>query len=70
MENEQKMNKKILKITLKIKVQFPELSKYILELPITIPIKENPKINCKILKDYYNSLDDLLKNYIENQVLK
>jgi hypothetical protein len=70
METEKKINNKILKITLIIKEQYPELSKYIMEMPITVPISENPKINSKTLQDYYKSLEDLLENYIENQVLK
>ena len=67
---ETKINNKILKITLIIKEHYPELSKYIMEMPVTIPIKENPEINYKILQDYYNSLEGMLDNYIENQVLK
>ncbi|MFI0491184.1 hypothetical protein [Flavobacterium sp.] len=70
MKTEKKINNKILKITLIIKEKYPELSKYIMEMPVTIPISENPEINCKILQDYYNSLEDMLDNYIENQVLK
>lgn len=57
-------NKKILNITLKIKVQYPELSKYLEEMPITIPDKKYPIITSKILQDYYNSLTSLLDNYL------
>lgn len=66
MKTEKKINKKILKITLKIKEQFPELSKYILEMPVTIPNIENPGMNSKALQDYYGSLEVLLKDYTEN----
>ncbi|WP_291102402.1 MULTISPECIES: hypothetical protein [unclassified Flavobacterium] len=66
MKTEKKINKKILKITLKIKEQFPELSKYILEMPVTIPNIENPEMNSKALQDYYDSLEVLLKDYTEN----
>ena len=66
MKAEQIINKKILKITLKIEEQFPELSKYILEMPVTIPNVENPGMKRKALQDYYDSLDILLKDYIEN----
>jgi len=69
MKTEKELNDDILKITLKIKEQFPELSKYILEMPVTIPDMENPKINIKILQDYYDSLEVLLKNYTENHNL-
>lgn len=69
MKTEKQLNEGILKITMKIKEKFPELSKFILEMPVTIPILENPKINHKSLLDYYNSLKILLKNYIENQTV-
>lgn len=67
MKTEKQLNEAILKITMKIKEQFPELSKYILEMPVTIPNLKSPKINQNTLNDYYDSLDILLKEYIENQ---
>jgi hypothetical protein len=66
MRNEQELNKDILEITLKINRIFPELSKYIEEMPLTIPDLKNPEINSKILTEYYNSLDTLLKKYATN----
>ncbi|WP_395050227.1 hypothetical protein [Flavobacterium sp.] len=66
MKTENKINNAILKITMKIKEQFPELSKYILEMPVTIPNVENPEMNSKALQDYYDSLNVLLKDYTEN----
>jgi hypothetical protein len=66
MKTEKELNAAILDITMKIKVKSPELSKYILEMPVTIPNMENPEINRKALQDYYNSLRIVLKDYIEN----
>lgn len=66
MKTEKEINEAIFKITLKIKEQYPELSNYILEMPVTIPNTENPKINSKILQDYYDSLVIMLQDYIEN----
>lgn len=66
MKTQKELNSDILEITLKIKEQFPELSKYILEMPVTIPNMENPDIARKALQDYYDSLDILLKDYIAN----
>ncbi len=66
MKTEKKINREILKITMKIKEQFPELSKYILEMPVTIPNVENPEMSHKALQDYYDSLEVLLKDYAEN----
>ena len=63
MKTEKELNNDILKITLTIQEKFPELSKYIAEMPVTIPDIDNPEINIKNLKDYYDSLDNLLKKY-------
>lgn len=68
MKIENELYAAILKITMKIKIQFPELSNYILEMPVTIPNVESPEINCNVLQEYYNSLCVLLKDYIDNQV--
>jgi len=67
MKTERELDTAILDITMKIKQQFPELSKYILEMPETIPNIENPEMNRKVLQDYYDSLEIMLKEYIENQ---
>ena len=60
MKSEKRINKRILKLSMKIKKNFPELSKYILLTPVTIPIVESPIINRKTLQDYCDSLDILL----------
>lgn len=70
MKTEQQLNSDILEITMEIKEKFPELSKYILEMPVTIPTIENPEITRKALQEYYDSLNVLLKDYIENQIEK
>ena len=53
----------ILKITLLIQKDYPELSKYITEIPVTIPDVQHPEINVKTLQDYYNTLSEILKMY-------
>lgn len=63
MKTENEIEEAILKITLKIRTEYPELLKYLEEMPVTIPDVKNPKINTKILQDYYNSLDSILKKY-------
>lgn len=70
MKTEKELNSDILQITMKIKEQFPELSKYVLEMPVTIPVTDNPEINRKSLQDYHDSLSVLLKDYIENHVTR
>jgi AAA15 family ATPase/GTPase len=63
MKTENEIEEAILKITMKINTEYPELSKYLEEMPVTIPDIKNPEINIKILQDYYNSLDSILKKY-------
>lgn len=57
------LNANILKITMLINKQYPELSKYLEEMSITIPNEQNPEITLINLKAYYNSLHSLLCKY-------
>jgi hypothetical protein len=66
MKSEAQLNADILKITLMIREKYPELSKYISEMPITIPDIESPEINVKILQDYYESLEAIMKEYAKS----
>lgn len=61
MKTEQELNAKIISLTLKIQEEHPELSKFLEEMPVTIPNDSNPEINKKILKEYIESLKNLLK---------
>lgn len=70
METEKELTDAILNMTLKIRNEYPELSKYLVEMPITIPDTNNPEINIKILKDYYESLHSILKQYAPNHPAK
>lgn len=63
-ESMKDLNSKILKITMTIKDQYPELSKYLEEMPVTIPGEKNPEITLKDLKTYFDSLNSMLKKYI------
>jgi hypothetical protein len=66
---ENEWNEKILKITMQIKDQYPELSKYIIEMPETIPDEKDPEVSLKNLKAYFESLNSMLNKYIlENEV--
>ncbi|CAH0997901.1 hypothetical protein EMA8858_04036 [Emticicia aquatica] len=66
MKTEKKLNADILKITMTIQENFPELSKYIVEMPISAPDIATPQINIKILEEYHDSLATLLKDYAVN----
>ena len=63
MKTENELNADILKITVEIKQVYPELVKYLNEMPVTIPNSAHPEINMKALADYYDSLDALVKDY-------
>ena len=63
METEKEWSAKILALTLRIQTEHPELSKLLDETPITIPNQSNPKININILKDYYDSLCNLVMEH-------
>ena len=67
MKTSAELEQDILSITMKIDKEFPALSKYIKEMPITV--SENPKdVNIKSLKEYYNSLVELLGEYSKTHV--
>jgi 3-oxoadipate enol-lactonase len=59
----QDLNSKILKITMTITEDYPELSKYLDEMPLTVPSEKDPEITLKLLRTYYESLNSLLDNY-------
>jgi hypothetical protein len=63
MKTQEELDSAILARTIEIKEKFPELAKYIQEMPITIPNKENPNVDLKALEDYLNSLNLLVEDY-------
>ena len=46
---------------------FPELSKYLTEMPATINDERSPKIDNKTLQEYLNFLNILLSTYTKNR---
>lgn len=64
-EAEKELNSKILNITLKINEHYPELSQYLEEMPVTLPVDNKPEITLHILSAYYKSLEVLLNTYLE-----
>ena len=65
MKTLRELNADILNITMTIQEKYPELSKYLAEMPVTISDEINPEINSKILHEYYDSLEMLLKNMLQ-----
>ena len=63
MKTKTELEHSIISVTTKINQKFPELTKYINELPVTNPNKEHPEINIKHLENYYDSLVQILVTY-------
>lgn len=61
---EKDLNAKILKITMTIKDNHPELSKYLEEMPDTVPSDSDPEITLNHLRTYYESLNSLLGKFV------
>lgn len=57
------LNAEILNLILRIKRDYSELSKYLDEMPVTIPNVKDPEITRKNLKLYLESLKSLLNKY-------
>lgn len=65
MISERELNEEILRVTLMIHTEYPELSKFIEEMPVTIPNVDQPEMNISILSDYLDSLNSLIFHYKE-----
>ena len=63
MKTEIEWEQDIINITMRIHQEFPELSKYIEEVPLDVSGKDKEVINIKTLKAYYNSLEEMLVEY-------
>jgi hypothetical protein len=61
MKTKIQLEQNIIKITTTIKQEYPELSKFIIEMPENN--SESEEVTIKSLEEYYNSLEDLLNKY-------
>lgn len=57
------LREKILEITEIINVKFPELVKFLDEMPLILPNDKHTKVSLQDLSEYYQSLDSVLKKY-------
>jgi hypothetical protein len=64
-QKEKELNKKILELTNDIRSEYPELEKFLEEMPITIPNDSDPHITIKNLQAYHDSLVELVEKYDE-----
>jgi phage host-nuclease inhibitor protein Gam len=61
MQTKTELEQRIIRITGKIHKEFPELVKYITEIPIHISAEAEG--NIKNLEDYYSSLEEIIHKY-------
>ncbi|MEL1245142.1 hypothetical protein AAEO56_12770 [Flavobacterium sp. DGU11] len=64
METKRELTEKILKITILIQEKYPELSKYFSEVQETLPAFEHPEVGTEELAKYYQTLEEMLKDYL------
>jgi phosphopantetheinyl transferase (holo-ACP synthase) len=64
---EEKLNTKIMLVTTEIKEHYPELIKFLKEMPLTVSDEKDSDSNLKSLKLYYDSLNTVLNDYISEQ---
>lgn len=67
MEFKKKLNDAILSTTALIRKDFPELVTFLNELPTPFPSDDNKEISISDLKNYLDSLNELLKMYSMEQ---
>lgn len=63
MKTKEDWEEEITKVTMRIQKQFPELEKYISELPQNFVKDKMEIINCENLEEYHNTLIEILKEY-------
>ncbi|SDB28857.1 hypothetical protein SAMN03097699_0525 [Flavobacteriaceae bacterium MAR_2010_188] len=63
MKSKQHLNQDIFLTTNKIQEEYPELLKYIDEIPVHFLTFSDEGLSRKELRDYLESLDDLLRTY-------
>lgn len=67
LESEKELNERIVQITNTILENYPELLPYLGEVPASIPNNQNAEMNQKVLKDYYDSLYQIVTNHEKNR---
>lgn len=67
MNNLQNTLKEISQLTKTIETDYPELYQFLNESPMEIPSESHPTIDKKIMKDYLDSLKQMLKHHLETR---
>jgi hypothetical protein len=61
--SEKELNQIILRLSMEIRDEFPELSKFLGEIPDTVPVEDSPELILENLADYCASLKSLKDEY-------
>jgi hypothetical protein len=64
---DQDLTSRITQLTSLIQERYPELLPYLNEIPVTMPNDPHPEVNHKILQDYYDSLNQIVRNHEKNK---
>ncbi len=70
MQSKKTLNQSIIDITNRIYLEFPELTKYIKEIPSISTESDDEKISNQNLLNYYNSLHDIITQYSKTHLEK
>ena len=70
MHTEEELNEKIMKLTMVIEENYPELTKYLSEMPIANLTESNPEISRQELSKYYDTLVSWFRGYVTEQQLQ
>lgn len=68
MKTKAELEQEIINITMVIHTKFPELAKYISEMPDGVSGSDTNEIDTKNLIEYYNSLQEVLQEYLKTHV--
>jgi hypothetical protein len=64
---ERDLNLKIIEVTTRIKEHYPQLTKFLEEMPIAVTEEKNVDVTLMNLRSYYDSLNTMLNKYISEQ---
>lgn len=57
----------IAKLTTYIETNYPELYRSLDENPMTLPTSQNPQMDKVVMREYLDSLKELLESYVEEK---
>lgn len=60
-----KILNEIMHVTTKIETNYPELYRILDENPMTLPVKQHPHMDKKVMQEYLESLKVLLEHHLE-----